>query len=133
MTKKNKAELWALAIQFIKFGIVGLSNTAVNFAVYYVLLLLGVYYVIATILAFAVSVINAFFWSSKFVFKSKEKNLPKKLAKVYISYGITFLLSMGTLILMVDVLQISEYIAPLINLCITVPLNFLLNRFWAFL
>ena len=124
----NKTFIW----QFIKFCIVGLSNTAVNFAVYYTIIFFGVNYLFANALAFIVSVINAFFWSKKFVFKESGKSVAKQLAKVYASYGITFLLSMGTLFLMVDILGISEYIAPLINLCITVPLNFLLNKYWAF-
>jgi putative flippase GtrA len=33
---------------------------------------------------------------------------------------------------MVNYLNISEFIAPILNLIITIPLNFLLNKFWAF-
>lgn len=61
-----------------------------------------------------------------------QENKKKGLIKVYISYGSTFLLSTGLLYLMVDIAGISEYIAPLINLCATVPLNFVLNKFWVF-
>ncbi|MCL2224330.1 MAG: GtrA family protein [Defluviitaleaceae bacterium] len=121
-----------LFVQFVKFGIVGVSNTAVNLAVYYLLVAIGVHYVIASVCAFVVSVLNAFFWSRKFVFKESESSARVQLAKSYAAYGFTFLLSLGTLVLMVEVLGISEFLAPLLNLFITVPLNFLINKFWTF-
>ncbi len=80
-----------------------------------------------------ISVLNAYYWNNKYVFKGNApNNIPKKILKVYVSYGSTFLLSTFLLFLMVDVWSMSEYIAPLINLCITIPLNFILNKLWAF-
>ena len=124
---------WAFAKQFIKFGIVGVSNTLLSLLIYYILVLLGVHYILSNTIAFAISVLNAYYWNRKYVFKQNEKkSAGRQLAKVYAAYGFTFLLSTGLLFLMVDVLGISELVAPLINLCVTVPLNFLLNKFWAF-
>jgi putative flippase GtrA len=121
-----------LFIQFIKFGIVGVMNTVVALSIYYFLVWVGVHYFAANAVAFIISVLNAFFWSSKFVFKGSEKSLLVRLAKVYAAYGFTFLLASGTLVVMVELLHISELIAPLLNLCITVPINFCVNKFWAF-
>ncbi|MCL1884698.1 MAG: GtrA family protein [Defluviitaleaceae bacterium] len=129
----NKAEFAAFVIQFIKFGIVGVSNTAVFLGIYYTLLLLGIHYLLANVAAFIISVLNAFFWSRKFVFKKSQKSpMSKQLAKVYATYGFTFALSTTTLFIMVEILNLSAFIAPLINLFITVPINFLVNKFWAF-
>jgi len=36
------------------------------------------------------------------------------------------------LIFWVKVLHISEFIAPILNLLISVPLNFVINKYWAF-
>ena len=94
------------------------------------LVFLGLNYIIANIIGFVVSVLNAYYWNKKYVFKNS--NTPKKLLKVYISYGTTFFLSTFLLYLMVNVFCISEYISPIINLCITIPLNFVLNKLWAF-
>jgi len=120
-----------LIAQFVKFGIVGISNTAIAFAIYYVLVFIGVHYIIANTVAFFVSVLNAYYWNRKYVFKNNNNKM-LQLAKTYASYGFTFLLSTGLLFLVVDVMNISQFIAPIINLAITVPLNFLLNKFWAF-
>jgi putative flippase GtrA len=32
----------------------------------------------------------------------------------------------------INVFGISKYVAPLINLVISIPLNFIINKFWAF-
>ena len=121
-----------LLAQFFKFGIVGLSNTAIYFAIYYVLVLLGVSYLFANVFAFVIGVLNSLYWNKKFVFKDSEKSLPKLLMKIYAAYGFTFFLSTVALFFMVEIMQISEYIAPIFNICITVPINFLINKFWVF-
>ena len=123
----------ALVKQFIKFGVVGISNTLLALAIYYALVLgVGLHYILSNTIAFAISVLNAYYWNSKYVFRQSPENKVAQMAKVYASYGITFLVSTGLLFLMVDVLGMSEVVAPIINLSITVPLNFMLNKFWAF-
>lgn len=130
-------------IQFVKFGIVGLSNTAINYLIYTVFLLLlrkfevgGMDYLIAQIIAFVLSVLWSFFWNNKYVFTVKEgqqRNWLRALIKTYISYSFTGLfLNSILLVLWVQVFHISEFIAPIINLLVSVPLNFLINKFWAF-
>jgi len=128
----NKTNVQDFIWQFVKFGLVGISNTIISLAIYYVLILLGLHYLVANTIAFVISVLNAYYWSRKFVFVSKNANSGKQIVKVYISYGFTFLLATGLMFLQVDVLEVSTWIAPLVNLCVTVPLNFFLNKFWAF-
>lgn len=118
--------------QFIKFGIIGVSNTCISLAIYYILVWFNCNYIIANIIGFLVSTLNAYYWNNKYVFKNTTKNKFKVIIKVYISYGVTFIMSTCLLYVFVDVLKISKYIAPLINLCITVPLNFIVNKLWAF-
>jgi putative flippase GtrA len=128
----DRASFFAFVKQFIKFGIVGASNTLIALAIYYALIYWGAHYIIANIAAFILSVCNAYFWNSRFVFKKKTSEGAKTFLKTIIAYGSTGLLSTVLLFLMVDILLISEWIAPLINLCITIPTNFLLNKYWAF-
>ena len=119
-------------LQFVKFGIVGVSNTLIALMVYYALLLVGVHYLIANVISFVVSVLNAFYWNRKYVFKSGERRKYVQLTKVYVSYGVTFITSTSLMFAIVDIVGISEFIAPIVSLCITLPFNFLLNKFWAF-
>ena len=125
-----------IILQFIKFGLVGVSNTLVAWICYYFFLWFDEdLYMVGSVVGTVVSIANAFFWNDKFVFKSENNDWLsklKRLGKTYISYGGTSLL--GILLLWIEVrfLGISKVIAPPLNLIITIPLNFLLNKFWTF-
>lgn len=141
--KINKTQ-WELLMQFVKFGIVGLSNTVISYVIYVVTLILfqkknlipSVDYLAAQVIAFVLSVLWSFYWNNKFVFEkadNEERNIVHALIKTYISYAFTglFLNSIFSL-LWVEVLGIPKIIAPIINLLVSVPLNFVMNKFWAF-
>lgn len=51
-------------IQFLKFGIVGLSKSAISYIVYAILTYVGIPYLVASIIGFVVSVLNVFFWNN---------------------------------------------------------------------
>ena len=121
--------------QFMKFGIVGISNTIISLVIYYLLTYFEVHYIIANTVGFIGGTLNAFYWNNKYVFKSKgnkERPIITTGIKVFISYGASFLLSTILLFLLVDIMGVSDMIAPIINLAITIPLNFILNKLWAF-
>lgn len=128
--------LWLLIIQFFKFGVIGLANTAVSYGIYTLFVYLGLHYIIAGVISFFISVLNSFFWNNKYTFKKdagKRRSIFQSLVKTYISYAFTGLIITNILtIFVVEILHISKYIAPLFVLAITVPLNFILNRQWAF-
>jgi len=121
----------ALSIQFIKFGIVGASNVVLNLVIYYALLYFSVQYMIAYTIAFAVCVCNAYFWNSHYVFP-KSKGGGKSFLKSVTAYGSTYLLSIGLLYALVELLNVSKWISPLFVLCITMPVNFILHKYWVF-
>lgn len=162
--KKGIAALW----QFIKFGMVGLSNTAVSMIVYNV-----TYYIskaamkeaaamqLGNVVGFIISVLNAYFWQSRFVFKESEDGEHrvwwKVLLKTYVAYSFTGLFLNSVLLLFwSNVIHIEQYLtepviwlntrfslgltatdlgatlAPFLNMVITIPLNFIINKFWAY-
>lgn len=123
-------------VQFLGFCVVGVGNTLISYGVYYIFLLLKWNYIAGNITGFVVSVTNAFYWSNKYVFKKKEgkkRSWFKAYIKSFTAYGVTgLILSNILLIVWVEVLGIPEIWGPIINLLITVPTNFLLNKLWAF-
>ncbi len=131
-------------MQFVKFGIVGVSNTVISYVLYAGTLLIlqktylfpKIDYLLAQVVAFALSVLWSFYWNNKMVFTVEEganRIWWKALIKTYISYSFTGLfLNSILLVLWVKACGISEFIAPIINLLISVPVNFLINKFWAF-
>ena len=132
----NRREQKALVIQFVKFGLVGVSNTLVSWICYYIILWIDDnLYMLGSLVGTIVSIANAFIWNDRFVFKGQEndwKNRLKRLGKTYVSYGGTSLLSMLLLWIEVQLFGVSKVIAPVVNLLITIPINFLINKFWTF-
>lgn len=130
-------------IQFIKFGIVGLSNTLIGYLIYLAVLLSlqknhlipDTDYLAAHVVSFFLSVLWSFYWNRKYVFQMSNKTIPwqEALFKVYCSYAFTGLL-LSTILSMiwVRIFHINKLFVPFLNLAFSVPINFLLNKFWAF-
>lgn len=135
---------WIMIDQFLKFGIVGVSNTIISYVLYMVFLIFfkskNVFptynYLIAQVISFLLSVLWSFYWNNKYVFMKQtgeQRSLLYSLLKTYASYSFTgIFLNSLLLIIWVKFLNISEFIAPIINLLVSVPLNFLINKYWAF-
>ena len=134
--KKNK-ELKELFVDFIKFGCVGVVNTFTSYVIvntcFYIF---HIHEQISNLIAFLISVIVSFTLNSIFVFKKKPKNIKDllyTLGKTYLSYAFTGLILTAILLeIECNKLNIPLYIASFMNLIVTVPINFILNRFWAF-
>lgn len=133
---ENKEKLKNIIIQFIKFGMVGAVNTILSYAItngcYY---LLHWHEQICNAIAFVITVFISFILNGKFVFNKNEekRNFWKSLLKVYASYSITGLfLTAGLLYIEEQIFGIPHYIATLMNLIVTIPINFILNKFWAY-
>ena len=142
--KELTDETFQAFMQFVKFGIVGVSNTIVSYVLYAVSLIVfqknnlvpKVDYLVAQIIAFVLSVLWSFYWNNKMVFvveEGKKRSIWRALLKTYVSYSFTGLfLNSILLVLWVKLFHISEFLGPVINLVINVPINFLINKFWAF-
>lgn len=154
-------------LQFLKFCIVGLSNTIICEGIYVVLLFFGVHYLAANIIGNLISILNAYYWSNKYVFKAAEGEKRvwwKVLLKTYATYGFSMLLSAGLLVFWLEIVKLARYMNPIlallgnvgilsilnkagivldikllseilaagINLIITIPLNYVINKYWAY-
>jgi len=127
-----KSGIW----QFVKFSLVGISNTGVYLLIYYLFIWLNSdWYMVGSILGTVLSIANAFILNDRFVFTDHQDNWQsrfKRLLKTYISYGSTSIISNVLLWLEVAFLHISRGLAPIANLIITIPLNFVINKYWTF-
>ncbi len=122
-------------LQFIGFCFVGVTNFIVNYLVYvFCLKIIGFNVYVSAIFSFIVSVLNAYLLNNQLVFnREKEHHWIRNLLRTYISYGFTGLILTEVLLYIeVDVLKINPLLAPVINLVITTPINFWLNKYWAF-
>lgn len=122
--------------QFLKFGMVGVGNTAVSMATYYIVLWLDPnLYMFGSILGAVLSILHAFLWSNFYVFPQKGQTIKDffiRMGKCYLSYGGTSVLSNVLLWAEVSIWHFSKVYAPIVNLILTIPLNFILNKLWVF-
>lgn len=119
-------------MQFIKFGLVGISNLAVSWTIYYGLLFFDTNYLVANVLGWIFGVFNSYCWNNFYVFKHKKMNM-QSLFKTYCTYLLSFILGTLMLFILVELCNVSEYIAPLISIIISVPFNFYLNKYWVYI
>lgn len=152
----KKESFW----QFIKFGLVGVSNTLISEGVYFIIVFFRGNYLFASFIGFVLSVLNAYYWSTRYVFKEKEDAEKrvwwKVLLKTYAAYFWGYIVHALLLIFWIDIVKLSRFMGPLaelfagwgltkidagmlgelaaalINLVITVPMNFIVNKYWAY-
>ena len=138
-----REEIWDKFIQFVKFAIVGFSNVIVSYGVYLAFFFLfqiaGVLpdadYLVAQLIGYILSIFWSFYWNRKYVFAEGQNVVPwyQALMKSFIAYSFTGVFLNSVLsFLWVEIVGLSKVVAPVINLLINVPVNFVMNKFWAF-
>lgn len=126
---------WKTFMQFVKFCMVGLSSAVVMYAAYYMAFMKSNNYFIANFFGFVLSVTNSFIWNNLFIFEKQKGvyNIIKAYGKSLLMYSITGLLISNILAyLWIDVVGISEFVSPIINIILVLPMNYFLNKYWAF-
>jgi putative flippase GtrA len=119
-------------VQFVKFGIVGVSNTLLTFAVYTVLLKgFGVWYLAASAIGFVVGAVNGFLWNRRWTFRG---HVGDALTPVRwgIVQGCGLGLNLGLLYLFVHEAGLDELLGQAFATVIVTVLTFLANRAWTF-
>jgi putative flippase GtrA len=122
----------AVLVQFVKFGIVGISNTLITFAVYTVLLkVFGVWYIAASAIGFVVGATNGFLLNRRWTFADHVGD-----AYTPVRWGIVQTAGLGlnllTLYLLVHDAGFDELVAQAIATVLVTVSTFLVNRAWTF-
>jgi putative flippase GtrA len=116
--------------QFIKFCIVGVTNTGISLAVYALLLKLNIHYLAASTIAYLAGILNGYILSTSFVFKNKFNILQGlKFLGVYLS---SLLINLMFLYILVGVFHVSAFYGQVIVTLFNVIYNYFLNKIWTF-
>jgi len=118
--------------QFIKFALVGVLNTLIDFGVYYLLTrYAGLFYIYANIISVTLAITNSYILNRTWTFVSKNKNIGKEVLKFWIVSIIGLILN--TLILKALIyFGPSDLIAKACASIIVLIWNFLANKYWTF-
>lgn len=137
----NKNE--GMLVQFLCFCFVGFTNMIVAYITYLIALYFFHYiftydYIVANIVSFFVSSSWSFFWNNNYVFEKGNNKVSMKkiicmLMKNYCVYGFSGIVLSNVLsFVWIEILLISKYVAPVINIVISVPINYVLNKYWVY-
>lgn len=121
--------------QVLSFGFVGTIITILALLIYWGCVSLGIHYQVANTIGFVITVAVAYELNNRITFGNDVclRRSLKGLLKAYTSYSVSGLFIAGVLLwLWTEKLGIDKNIAPLLNLFFTVPINFLLNKFWVY-
>jgi putative flippase GtrA len=119
-------------VQFMKFGIVGISNTLLTFAVYGLLLkVFGVWYLAASAVGFIVGATNGFLLNRRWTFRDHvgDALTPVRWAVVQ-SCGLG--INEGLLYLFVHDARLDKLLAQVFATGVVTVTTFLANRAWTF-
>jgi putative flippase GtrA len=119
-------------VQFVKFGIVGVSNTLLSLAIYALLVEgLGVWYLAASAIGFVVGAVNGFLLNRRWTFRGHVGD-----ALTPVRWGVVqscgLLLNLGLVALCVESLGLGKLLAQAVAIVIVVVLTFVANRAWTF-
>lgn len=122
----------AVIVQFLKFGLVGVSNTLIAFAVYTLLLkVLGVWYLAASGIGFAVGATNGFLLNRRWTFREHVGD-----ALTPVRWGVVQTCGLGLnlalVYLFVQGAGMDELLGQIPATAIVTVLTFAANRSWTF-
>ena|SRR5438552_2489984 len=121
-----------LLIQFVKFGIVGVSNTLLTFVVYTLLLkVFGVWYLAASAIGFAVGTINSFLLNRRWTFRGHvgDALTPVRWTVVQCcGLGV----NEGLLYVFVHDARVDKLLSQAFATAVVTVTTFLANRAWTF-
>lgn len=118
--------------KFIKFGLVGVLNTLINWIIFALLNFVGVYYIVANVIAYAIATANSYIWNSKWVFKYNGEDKKETTAKFIILNLIGLALNTAILYFLVDILSFNKLVGLVITTAIVMVINYIVNKIWVF-
>ena len=122
--KNNK-----LLMQILKFGVVGVTAFIIDYGIFTILSqLLGIHYLIASIISFSISVIYNYILSIKWVFDISKKQTPKEFIIFIILSVIGLGLNSLIMYVSVDLMQIHEMISKIVATAIVMVYNFITRK-----
>jgi putative flippase GtrA len=119
-------------VQFVKFGIVGVSNTLLTFVVYTLLLkVFGVWYLAASAVGFGVGATNGFLLNRRWTFREHvgDTLTPVRWAIVQ---GCGLAINEGLLYLFVHDARLDKLLAQACATVVVTISTFFANRAWTF-
>lgn len=111
---------------FARFVIVGFINTFNYYLLYIILMSLNVPYILSHSSAFIISMIGSFYLNCYFTYKTKPTF--KKFFQFPMTYVVNYSVTTISLFLFIDILNMNEFVAPLLASIIPIPFTYMVSK-----
>jgi putative flippase GtrA len=122
---------WGLSPCFLKFVVVGVTNTLGGYAFYAALLVLGMNYALALTLEYVAGIAYGFLLNKRWTFKAQAKSA-QQASRFVALYGFIYVLNVTLLMIFVERLALSPYLAQIFILGFLTLLSFVVQKHWIF-
>ena len=125
-------------LQFARFFVIGVSNTLLDFVVYFALTRLipyfgvGTHIYIANTLSFITAATWSYFANRTWTFKQQHKANAAEATKFYVSNITAFIFNTATLFTVVHILGGHDAIGKICGSAVSMVCNYALNKLWVF-
>ena len=120
-------------LQLMKFCAVGASGYVVNLCVFAAFVgLLDTHHLVAATAAFAVAVLNNFWWNRRWTFRAWGGRAGFQAARFFTVSVAAFVFAAAVLEVLVSVVGVAEVPAQALSIIAATPLNFIGNKMWSF-
>jgi len=120
------------AVQFMRYCQVGLTNTIVDFSVFYLLIAGEASYLLAQAASSGAGMINSFLLNRKWTFQVSDKIRIHEIMKFALLNGLSMLLSSGLLLMLIEWSELPLWISKLAATTGGMFVNYSGSRLWVF-
>jgi putative flippase GtrA len=118
--------------QFVKYGVVGASNTVLTFVVYTILVTLGLDYLVAVVLGYCAGSLNSYFLNRHWTFRARDIAHTTAGTRFAIVQAVAIAANVLLLYVFVHHLGIAKIPAQAILTLPILAVTFFVNRWWSF-
>jgi len=123
-------------LQFFKYGLMGSISVAVNLAMFYILLLIGVNYLLSNVVSYFVATLVFFLLNKIYVYQQRD-NI--RLRLLFKEFSLFFATRIGTtviesllLFICVDIFKLHVFYSKIGISVVIIILNYILSTFFVF-
>lgn len=118
-------------LRFIKFSLVGASNTLITIVAYWIFInLFKMNFLLSNTVAYVLGIVNSYFWNTRWVFKDSNAN--NTVIKFIIVNIVALAVSNLCIFILVKNMNINVYISQIVAIGFSMVINFVLNKTWTF-
>ena len=132
MDDKKHTHAREVILQFIRFNLVGIANTGLTYAVYAILVFIGVNHFIALVADYAVGIVFSFLMNKRLTFRIRGRTGIGTFARMVGTYMLLLTLNALMLWALVDKRGVNTYLGQAIALVVVALLSFAAQRLVVF-